>query len=102
MYSNILINKKKVPLIIEKAWTNTKVDADAGKFKKLIVLAEKIFNVFFQLAQELEVFYYIAYAAFAIAGVVLHPFYFVFHLSQILFRYPSLKNVLYAVYLPRN
>jgi hypothetical protein len=44
-FLNILLIK--VPLIIEKAWTNTKVDADAGKFKKLIVLAEKIFNVFF-------------------------------------------------------
>lgn len=52
--------------------------------------------------QEVEVMYYVAYGVFAILGTFMHPFFFIFHLSEILFRYPTLKNVILSVYKPIN
>ncbi len=46
--------------------------------------------------------YYIAYGAFAILGTIIHPFFFIFHLSEILFRYPTLKNIIYSVWQPKK
>lgn len=46
--------------------------------------------------------YYIAYGALAVMGTFLHPFFFTFHLTEILIRYPTLKNVIKSVYIPRK
>jgi hypothetical protein len=45
--------------------------------------------------------YYISYGALAILGTFVHPFFFVFHLSEILIRYPTLKSVINSVVQPR-
>lgn len=45
--------------------------------------------------------YYIAYGLFAILGTFYHPLFFIFHLTEILFRYPTLKNIILSVYRPR-
>lgn len=50
----------------------------------------------------MEVLYYIAFGTFAILGVVIHPFFFTFHLTEILIRYPTLKNVINSVWYPRD
>ena len=41
--------------------------------------------------------YYIAYGLFAILGTFYHPLFFIFHLTEILFRYPTLKNIILSV-----
>lgn len=35
-------------------------------------------------------------------GVAIHPFFFTFHLTEILIRYPTLKNVINSVWYPRD
>lgn len=52
--------------------------------------------------QEIEVMYYIAYGALAVLGTFKHPLFFTFHLTEILIRYPTLKNVIKSVYIPRT
>lgn len=42
---------------------------------------------------ELEVLYYLAYALFAILGLVRDKLYFAFHFTEIAFRYPGMKKV---------
>lgn len=60
----------------------------------LLTLYYLIFNI--------DVMYYLAYGVFAIIGVVVHPFFFSFHLSEIFIRYPSLKNVIKALWQPKK
>lgn len=53
------------------------------------------------LMQNIDVIYYLAYGSLAFLGVMIHPFFFAFHLTEILIRYPTLKNVIKAVWEPR-
>lgn len=46
--------------------------------------------------------YYISYGILAVLGTFYHPFFFVFHLTEILMRYPTLKSVIRSVYIPRD
>lgn len=50
----------------------------------------------------IEVLYYLAYGLLAFMGVWFHPFFFAFHLTEILIRYPTLKNVIRAVWEPKE
>lgn len=38
-----------------------------------------------------EIIYYLAYGALAILATVIHPFFFAFHLTEVLLRYPTLR-----------
>lgn len=69
---------------------------------KLIMLLVKLFMVLIALMQEIEVIYYLAYGTLAIFGIIIHHFFFTFHLTEILIRYPTLKNVIRSVYEPRQ
>ena len=47
--------------------------------------------------RNLRLYYQVGYFIFAILGLVIHPFFFTFHLLTIIFRYQRLTNVLQAV-----
>jgi hypothetical protein len=66
-----------------------------------VVIIVKLLTVLVFILKEIEVVYYLAYGALAIIGTVVHPFFFAFHLTEILIRYPTLKNVIRAVWEPR-
>lgn len=94
---------KNAPLIIKKAW-KTKLPFE-DKFTywpiQLIYKIFKLLAVLFYILKEIEVVYYLAYGALAVIGTVLHPFFFSFHLTEILIRYPTLKNVIRSVWEPK-
>lgn len=52
--------------------------------------------------KDMQVVYYIAYGFLSVLGTIVHPFFYIFHLTEILLRYPTLTNVLYSVYVPRK
>ncbi len=52
--------------------------------------------------KEIEVIYYMAYGALAVMGTVIHPFFFTFHLTEVLIRYPTLKAVIRSVWVPKE
>ncbi|CAD8059333.1 unnamed protein product [Paramecium primaurelia] len=95
---------KNAPLIIKKAW-KTKLPFE-DKFTywpiQLIYKIFKLLAVLFYILKEIEVVYYLAYGALAVIGTVLHPFFFSFHLTEILIRYPTLKNVIKSVWEPKQ
>ena len=55
----------------------------------------------YQTLMEIEIFYYICYIIFSLFGALIHPFFFCFHLTEILFRFSTLSNILQSVYQPR-
>ena len=82
---------KKAPLIIQKSWEANKQNDEQSERKqgfivKIFTFLFKSLFALFKIFKTLQVVYYIAYGIFAIIGVIFHPFFFCFHLSEILFR----------------
>jgi inositol 1,4,5-triphosphate receptor type 1/inositol 1,4,5-triphosphate receptor type 3 len=98
---------KKAPLLIQKAWgvdTANEV-SEADKKKKLKTagaqqkqkktsliryafgILEKSINMVLLFLKTIEVLYYVAYGFAAFLGVWLHPFFFAFHLTEIILRF---------------
>lgn len=69
---------------------------------KAFVMVVKLLQISVKFILDMEVLYYILYGALAVIGTISHPFFFTFHLTAILMRYPTLKNVVMAIYLPRK
>jgi hypothetical protein len=53
------------------------------------------------LISDFYVLYYCIYGFTAVIGTIISPFFFAFHLFDILVRYPTLLNVVRAVWEPR-
>ena len=100
----IFFLSKIAPLIIKKALNEKPIfdDAKIGYIKILINYSYKFFYVMFRCLADVEVLYYLCYGCMSIIGLVIHPFFFAFHLSVILIRYPTLKNVIRAISEPRE
>lgn len=94
---------KNAPIIIKKAWKTKLPLEDEIKYWvfQLFVKLIKIVVLVLYILKEIEVVYYLAYGALAVIGTVVHPFFFSFHLTEILIRYPTLKNVVRSVWEPK-
>ena len=87
---------KKAPIYIKKAWSQNseesdEEDDDVPKPKKPLsirtfLLLKKIAFSGFYFFQNIDVIYYIGYAALAILGVTYHEFFFCFHLTELFMR----------------
>lgn len=93
---------KNVPLIIRKHWVVRWGKQKPGFIKRYVTYLKLCFKVLFIFLQEIEVIYYMTYGALAVLGTFFHPFFFTFHLTEILIRYPTLKNVMKSVSIPRK
>jgi len=109
VFSNFVLSfflLKNVPLIIKNAWQDSdsanKKPVKKSCIEKTFTVFIKLIKVFIAILKSWEVMYYIAYGTLAILGVIIHPFFFTFHLTEIMLRYPSLKNVIKSVYDPRR
>jgi len=100
---------KKVPLVILEATKGEEVEEPEAdiynttkKKNKFIKISTRILRIIFLSLKSADIVYYLAYAIFAILGSAVHPFFFAFHLTEILRRYPTLKNVIKAIVEPRR
>lgn len=111
-----------IPLIINKSWVETEEEKERIKKLKgcvgygirMYMLGTKVMRVLVNFCYELEAIYYLCYGkitfifnnyyigCLSILGTLLHPFFMSFHLTEMLLRYPTLKNILLAVYSPRK
>lgn len=112
---------KNAPLIFQKAWDEDdkkKSNIKEKCFWKLLIYLRKILKSIYLFLSQIEVIYYLTYATLTLLGCTIHPFFFAFHLSEILmrllffliffslnlfnFRFPLLKNVILAFWQPRK
>mmetsp|Transcript_1425 Transcript_1425/g.217 ORF Transcript_1425/g.217 Transcript_1425/m.217 type:complete len:114 (+) Transcript_1425:99-440(+) len=99
---------KNVPLIYHNACSDSEETLKERKknppgcFKMSMIKIFKFLKFTYALTQASDVIYYVAYGVMALLGIFSHPFFFTFHLTEIMMRYPSLKNVLKSVYEPRE
>ncbi len=68
----------------------------------LVALIIRFLKTIFYLLSDFYVLYYIIYAMTAIVGLSVSPFFFFFHLFDILVREPVLLNVVKSVWNPRK
>jgi hypothetical protein len=55
----------------------------------------------FSALSDFYLLYYIGYLVFSFCGYFIHPFFYCYHMVDIIIRNPYLKNVLMALYRPR-
>lgn len=81
---------KRAPLIVEKAWKFDILGQDKKKkislFNFIISIGFKILYTVFSLLKEFDIIYYIGYGVFAILGVIVHQFFYAFHLTQVILK----------------
>ena len=87
---------KKAPIYIKKTWSQYSEESegeedDIPKPKKpfsirTFLLLKRITMSAFYFFQNIDVIYYIGYAALAILGVTFHEFFFCFHLTELFMR----------------
>lgn len=69
---------------------------------RLINLVYMLFYILFSCLADFEVLYYLGYGVMAIVGTIIHPFFYSFHLTVILIRYPTLNNVVKSITEPKE
>ena len=87
---------KRAPLLLEEIWTKF-YEAKVGLIKRFILLIITILKTLAILLSDFEIVFNCIYIGFVIIGLTIHPFYFVFTLTDFL-RTEYLKNVVKAVY----
>lgn len=98
---------KKAPLVIKnslKDETDENVKAGSKKKKRLfltilIKFTFKLIKTAYNLLSNFQLLYYLAYGALALVGALKHEFFFTFHMTEILVRYPY---IIKAVWEPRK
>ena len=60
-------------------------------FKLLIVVLKSMLRIF----TNIEVVYYLTYGALAYVAMMVHPFFYAFHLTEFIIRYPTLSSAKY-------
>lgn len=60
-----------------------------------------LFICFLKVLLQVEVLYYLSYGAFAFIATLYHYFFFSFHLTEFVIRYPTLRNILKSAWLPK-
>lgn len=88
---------KTAPLLIAKAWVGAKKD-----MFNIVGLVVRMLKTVYYLLSDFYVLYYIIYAGTAIVGLAYSPFFFFFHLFDVLVRYPVLLNVVKSVWIPKK
>lgn len=94
---------KTAPVLIARGWRN--LESTTREQNCLVRLYTKckngILTVFFALSN-VDVLYQICFLIFAVFGTAVHPFFFAFHLLDVMYRYPTLQSVIKAIVIPRK
>jgi len=88
---------KTAPLLVRKAWEGT----TRAKLTLTTIIINCIKSVFYLLS-DFYVLYYSVYGLTAIIGLTVTPFFFAFHMFDVLVRFPLLQSVLQSIWIPRK
>lgn len=88
---------KTAPLLIKKAWVGVKKDK-----LNLFAYIKRLLLTVYYLLSDFYVLYYIIYGVSAIIGTTITPFFFAFHLFDVIVRFPELKFVIMSVWIPKK
>jgi hypothetical protein len=94
---------KTAPVLIQRGWKKHQSSSDHSRFPWNLVFKIKsmLLTLYFTLSN-VDVLYHLLYMVFSIFGIAYNPLFFSLHLLDVLYRYPSLQNVIKSVVLPRK
>ena len=98
----VLYMMKVAPLMLVRGWRTVGMEGKKGKLTRCFGYCEKTVLAGYRLFSEVDVIYYLAYQILSILGTFYNPLFFSFHLLDVLYRYPSLQNVIKSITLPRK
>lgn len=93
----LFVLAKIAPLLIVKSLSRENVFQGGGVISFFLNWLVKFFFVLFNCLKDFTLLYYLGYGVLAVLGTFSNPFYFCFHLTVILIRYPTLSNVVKSV-----
>ncbi|KAL4492562.1 hypothetical protein ABPG72_007675 [Tetrahymena utriculariae] len=91
---------QKAPLYLKRAWESQKASILQEKQMVLIKYTKYFIIILTSILKVLtnpEVIYYLMYGTLAFIATYVHPFFFSFHLTECLLRFPTLRNILKSV-----
>lgn len=94
---------KTGPILIKRGWRKQKNVGGHSRFPMNLFfkLKSMLLTLYFTLSN-IDVLYHLLYMIFSILGIAYNPLFFSLHLLDILYRYPSLQNVIKSIVLPRK
>lgn len=98
---------KAGPILAKKGWEQTnfftlRLISSKYTIAHIIVKIFRTLNTIFYVLSDIDVIFYTLYTVFSVLGTSSHPIYFSLLLLDIVYRYPSLQNVVNSIYLPRK
>lgn len=100
VFSTVIVTfflAKTAPLIIKKSLVGVRKND-----RNLLKLLFRFLKTLYFLFSDFYILYYLIYGITAIIGTTLSPFFFAFHLFEVLVRFPVLSNVVKAVWIPKK
>ncbi len=84
----LFVMLKKMPLVISKIWEGEEKEEKKpkGLLFRFFAFVWKLIKTLFQLLTTPKILYYLVYGLFAVLGVIIHPFFLAFHLTEVLIR----------------
>jgi inositol 1,4,5-triphosphate receptor type 1/inositol 1,4,5-triphosphate receptor type 3 len=95
---------KKGPLYVKEAWNKSKnlINKDQNWFVRAFFTLFTIGYCLIRVLMNIDLIYYFAYGACAIIATRFHFFFFAFHLSEVVLRYPTLRNIIKSFWEPKT
>ena len=96
------------PLLLSRGWRSWQVDVSGGalvrkvRCRQVYYYGKKSITAVVFLLREVDVVFYLFYLLFSVLGTFVTPLFFSFHLLDVLYRYPSLQNVIKSITLPKE
>lgn len=95
------------PLLARKGWKSKSpskafLKSNPNIIKRIALKTTQVCFTIIYVLGNLDVIYYLLYTLFSMLGVFIHPFYYSLLLLDMIYRYPSLQNVVKSILLPRK
>lgn len=95
------------PIVTRRGWEKNKptlefLRSNPNILKRTVLTLKQFIWTIIYIFIDFHVPYHIAYTIFSVLGIFAHPFYFSLLLLDILYKYPSLQNVVKSFTVPRK
>jgi inositol 1,4,5-triphosphate receptor type 1/inositol 1,4,5-triphosphate receptor type 3 len=94
---------KKTPLYVREAWNESKelMSTNQGWIINTLLKIFTVGHCLVKVLLNIDVMYYLTYGSLAFIATMVHPFFFAFHLSEVVIRYPTLRNIIKSFWEPK-
>lgn len=94
---------KTAPVLIKRGWRkHQRANVQRNCLSSMIYKIKGLFLTLYFTLSNIDVLYHLLYMLCSVFGIIVNPLFFSLNLLDILYRYPSLQNVIKSIVLPRK